>query len=83
MNKSYHEEGPYYHEAWSQPAIMQQLKMSTYINTLIDHGFRIERMIEDTCSSEVDLRKHSNSWYSYEKAKSIPTTFIIKSVKDK
>lgn len=23
FNKSYHEEGSYYHEAWSQPAIMQ------------------------------------------------------------
>ncbi|WP_391117019.1 class I SAM-dependent methyltransferase [Psychrobacillus sp. L3] len=81
FNKSYHEEGPYDHEAWGNPAIMQQFKISTYINTLINHGFQIEKVIEDVWCSEEDIQRHENRWYSYEKAKSIPTTLIIKSRK--
>ncbi|MCM3236126.1 class I SAM-dependent methyltransferase [Heyndrickxia oleronia] len=79
--KSYHEEGPYDHEAWSSPAMMQQFKLSTYINSLISHGFMIEKMIEDVCISDDIIPKHVNGWYSYEKAKMIPTTLIIKSRK--
>lgn len=57
FNKSYHEEGPYDHEAWSQSAIMQQYKLSTYINSLINKGFKIEKVIEDVCLSDDDLQK--------------------------
>lgn len=81
FNKSYHEEGSYEHEAWSHPAIMQQFRMSTYINTLIDNGFKIEKVIEDVCCSDEDIQRHANRWYSFEKAKSLPTTIIIKSRK--
>ncbi|WP_404452217.1 methyltransferase domain-containing protein [Virgibacillus necropolis] len=79
--KSYHEEGPYDHEAWDKPAIMQQHRVSKYVNTLINHGFRIEKMIEDVRLTEEDVHRHANRWYSFEKAKSIPTTLIIKSQK--
>ncbi|NRG47194.1 class I SAM-dependent methyltransferase [Bacillus sp. CRN 9] len=75
---SYHEEGFYDHEAWKKPAIMQQIKLSTYINTLIDNGFIIEKVIEEVRMSEADVEKHQNRWYSDKKAKSIPTTLIIK-----
>ncbi|GKV56140.1 hypothetical protein NCCP2222_20870 [Sporosarcina sp. NCCP-2222] len=78
FDKSYHEEGPYDHEAWHAPAIMQQLKVSTYINTLADHGFQIEKIIEDVALTEEDREKHENRWYSYEKATKLPTTLIIK-----
>ncbi|TLS37062.1 class I SAM-dependent methyltransferase [Pseudalkalibacillus caeni] len=81
FNKSYHEEGPYYHEAWDQPAIMQQFRLSTYLNTLVTNGFKIERVIEDVCLSDEELKRHSNRWYSYDKAKTLPTTLIIKSKK--
>lgn len=81
FNKPYHEEGPYEHEAWSHPAIMQQFRMSTYINSLISNGFTIERIVEDVCLSDSDIQRHSNSWYSYEKARYLPTTLIIKSKK--
>ncbi|MBT2691271.1 class I SAM-dependent methyltransferase [Bacillus sp. ISL-47] len=79
MDKSYHDEGSYLHEAWSQPAIMQQYKLSTYINLLIENGFKIEKVVEDIRLSEKDLRMHENRWYSYEKAKALPAAFIIKS----
>lgn len=76
--KSYHEEGPYEHEAWSHPAIMQQSKISTYINTLVENGFMIEKVVEDACISERDIQRHANSWYSYEKTQYVPTTLVIK-----
>lgn len=81
VNKSYHEEGPYDHEAWNHPAIMQQFKLSTYMNTLIENGFKIEKVIEDVCCSDEDLKRHLNRWYSLEKAEVVPTTIIIKSSK--
>ncbi|MED4163634.1 class I SAM-dependent methyltransferase [Halalkalibacterium halodurans] len=79
VDKSYHEEGAYAHEAWSSPAIMQQYRLSTYLNHLIDHGFKVERVIEDVCLA--DAQKHTNGWYGYEKAQMIPTTLIIKCLK--
>jgi ubiquinone/menaquinone biosynthesis C-methylase UbiE len=78
FNKSYHEEGSYEHEAWNHPAIMQQFKLSTYINTLVENGFKIEQVIEEVCFSEEDLKRHTNRWYSLEKAGAIPTSIIIK-----
>ncbi|MFZ3579984.1 methyltransferase domain-containing protein [Virgibacillus sp. DJP39] len=81
FDKSYHEEGPYDHEAWDHPAIMQQHKLSTYINSLISNGFAIERMLEEVRLTDEDIHRHANRWYSYEKAKSVPTTLIIKSRK--
>ncbi|MFD1204569.1 class I SAM-dependent methyltransferase [Sporosarcina contaminans] len=81
FNKSYHKEGAYDHEAWHAPAIMQQFKVSTYINTLIECGFEIEKVVEDVSLTEEDRERHANRWYSYEKAKMMPTTLIIKSRK--
>ena len=81
FNKSYHEEGSYDHEAWGNPAIMQQYKVSTYINALISNGFKIEKVIEDTHYSEEDNKRDEKRWYSFEKAKLLPTTIIIKSEK--
>lgn len=81
FNKSYHEEGSYDHEAWHAPAIMQQYKVSTYVNTLINHGFCIEKVIEEVSLTEEDRERHANRWYSFEKAEMLPTTLIIKSKK--
>ncbi|MDF2684731.1 MAG: hypothetical protein K0R47_5921 [Brevibacillus sp.] len=78
VEKSYHEEGSYVHEAWSQPAIMQQYKLSSYINALINAGFQIEKVVEDVCKPDEMLEQHINGWYSLEKAKVVPTTMIIK-----
>ncbi|MCQ6560085.1 class I SAM-dependent methyltransferase [Paenibacillus mendelii] len=78
IHKSYHEEGPYDHEAWQLPAIMQQVKLSTYLNALIHQGFKIDYVIEDVRLPEDPLEWQANRWYSYDKAKLLPTTLIIK-----
>ncbi|KZE69222.1 hypothetical protein AWM68_02845 [Fictibacillus phosphorivorans] len=81
VNKSYLEEGPYDHEAWKTTAIMQQFKVSTYINALISTGFTIEKVVEEVVLPENNRDKYTNSWYSCEKAETAPTTLIIKSSK--
>lgn len=78
FNKSYQEEGPYDHDFWDTQAIMQQFKVSTYINRLIKAGFKIEEVVEEVYMEEKDLERHVNRWYSSEKAMLIPTTLIIK-----
>ncbi|PYZ97499.1 SAM-dependent methyltransferase [Alteribacter lacisalsi] len=80
--KSYHEEGAYEHKSWHEPAVMYQRKISTYINALGGAGFRIERMVEEARLSGMDLEKHTNSWYTAERAALLPTTIIFKCRKD-
>ena len=81
FSQPYHSEGPYDHEAWMHPAIMQQFKVSTYLNTLIKKGFLIENVIEEVRLSQVDVERHSNRWYSFDKASYLPTTLIVKARK--
>jgi len=78
FNKSYHEEGPYNHEAWNHPAIMQQFRISTYINALISNGFKIEKVIEDACYSDEDVQRHANRWYSFENHKSFQLRSLLR-----
>lgn len=81
FSQPYHSEGPYDHEAWTHPAIMQQFKVSTYLNTLIKKGFLIENVIEEVRLSQEDVERHSNRWYSFDKASYLPTTLIVKARK--
>lgn len=81
LTKSYHKEGSYDHEAWTHPAIMQQFKVSTYLNTLIKKGFLIEQVIEEVRLTQEDVERHSNRWYSFDKASYLPTTLIVKARK--
>lgn len=81
VNKSYHEEGPYEHQAWNHPAIMQQYKVSTYINSLVDTGFKIVKMVEEVRITDELINRDQNRWYNRAKVDSIPTTIIFKCAK--
>lgn len=81
LSQSYHKEGTYDHEAWTHSAIMQQFKVSTYLNALIINGFSIEQVIEEVRLSEEDVERHSNGWYRFDKASYLPTTLIVKTRK--
>jgi SAM-dependent methyltransferase len=78
FHKPYHEEGPYDHEAWNHTAIMQQLKISTYVNTLVETGFKIKKIIEEIRVSEELMLRDANRWYNWDKVKAVPTTIIFK-----
>lgn len=80
FNKSYNIEGPEYNEAWHKSVIIYHRKLSTYINTLIQTGFTIQKVIDDVSLPE-DTLDDPTRWYSIQKAKLVPATFIIKALK--
>ncbi|AYC30523.1 class I SAM-dependent methyltransferase [Paenisporosarcina cavernae] len=81
MEKTYLEEGIYRHPAWNEPAYMQQVKISTYVNLLISAGFHIKQIVEESEFANEDYSRSSNRWYNASKASYIPTTIIFSCVK--
>lgn len=81
FNKSYNVEGPEYNEAWHNNVVIYHRKLSTYINTLIESGFTIEKVIDDVKLPENDTTDNPLRWYSTQKAELVPATFIIKASK--
>ncbi|MEO4054626.1 class I SAM-dependent methyltransferase [Solibacillus sp. CAU 1738] len=77
FNKSYNIEGPEYNEAWHNNVVIHHRKLSTYINTLIESGFIIEKVIDDVVLPDTPTENPSK-WYSTQKAQLVPATFIIK-----
>ncbi|MGG0824840.1 class I SAM-dependent methyltransferase [Paenibacillus turicensis] len=78
FSRPYVNEGFEKHDSWrGTQIVMHNRKVSTFINELINAGFVIDKVIED---SKVDDNDTSNSskWYSAAKAKIIPATLIIK-----
>ncbi|MCP4444223.1 MAG: class I SAM-dependent methyltransferase [Myxococcales bacterium] len=83
LDKSYSDEGPIESMSWNgSPIVMHARKLSTFLNTIIACGFRIEQVIEsDLHESESGLRDYPRRWYSKDRAKFMPTTVIIKASK--
>ncbi|MFF2889300.1 class I SAM-dependent methyltransferase [Paenibacillus sp. NPDC057967] len=81
IHKSYHDEGLQQCEPWDSPAIMNQLKISTYINELIQAGFQLEKVVEDVVIQEEIKSGDPAVWYTHKKASLVPPAFIIKCTK--
>ncbi|PWW08719.1 methyltransferase family protein [Paenibacillus cellulosilyticus] len=81
ISRSYHDEGLQQCEPWNSPAIVNQMKLGTYVNELIQVGFRIERVVEDVVLGEDNQSGDPAVWYTYQKAALIPPAFIIKCTK--
>ncbi|MED4018853.1 class I SAM-dependent methyltransferase [Sutcliffiella cohnii] len=80
FNKSYNVEGPEYNEAWHQDVVIFHRKLTTYINTLIETGFKIEKVMDDVVIP-ADATTDPARWYFRQKAELMPATFIIKATK--
>lgn len=77
FRRAYVNEGFEKHNSWrGTPIVMHNRKVSTFINELINTGFVIDKVIEDSKVDDNDT-SNSNKWYSGEKAKIIPSTLII------
>ena len=79
---NYLEEDYYTFEKYGNPLTLQNRKLSTYINTLADAGFAVEKVIEET--SETVLEKSadfSSGYYADFKAKHFPLSIVIKARK--
>ena len=69
-------------ELRGNPVKIQSRKMSTWINTLAEAGFKIEKLVEET--SEKVLEKEcefSTNYYAPSRAKKMPLSFIVKASK--
>lgn len=77
LHKSYLEEGPEWNEAWPDRVITHHIKLSTYVNTLIECGFRIEKILDDVNIPEESNVGDPNKWYATQKAALLPATFIV------
>lgn len=82
FNKSYNIVGPEYNEAWQSNVVIYHRKLSTYINTLIESGFTIDKVIDDVLIPDSVISEDPSKWYSTQRAQLVPATFIIKAVKN-
>jgi SAM-dependent methyltransferase len=80
FKKSYNIEGPEYNEAWHNTVVIYHRKLSTYINTLIETGFTIEKVVDEVVLQVKDS-DDPTKWYSTQRAQLVPSTFIIKASK--
>ncbi|GGE33185.1 hypothetical protein GCM10011391_09800 [Pullulanibacillus camelliae] len=79
FDKPYTVEGPELNAGWHQSVYIYHRKLSTYINALLEMGFKLERVIDDVVFPEqaADVSR----WYSTAKAELLPATFIVKARK--
>lgn len=81
---SYLDEGPVLHPSWREVEIViNHRKLSTYLNAISRSGLILEQIIESdldpTLAREQDFSPEK--WYSVQRAKLVPTTFIVKAYK--
>lgn len=66
------------HDTWRKvPIVMNYRRMSTYLNTLIQCGFVIDHVVEETRIPEDD-NSQPEQWYSADKARMLPPSFTIR-----
>lgn len=79
---SYFEKNPRNFLKEGKPLFAYHRKFSDYINSLAGNGFAIEALIEETDFKALEqAAKTSSSYYSPEKARKFPLSFIIKARK--
>ena len=67
---------------YGNPLTLQNRKFSTYINTLADAGFAVERVIEETSDTVLEKSADfSSGYYADFKAKHFPLSIVIKARK--
>lgn len=69
-------------ELRGNPVTIQSRKMSTWINTLAEENFKIEKVIEETSQDVLEKEyEFSESYYAPSRAKVMPLSFIVKATK--
>lgn len=80
LNRSYVEEARIRRKQRGEPVVMTFWKMATFVNSLSKHGFKIERLVEDSCEISEDA-VFTNEYYSEYKAQYINHTFVMQARK--
>jgi len=82
LTQSYLEERDIELYKFNQTFYMHHRKLSTYVNSLANHGFHIERMVEESEYNEKEAEIFREGMYfSADRAKLINPKFIIKTRK--
>jgi SAM-dependent methyltransferase len=82
--RPYAAEGPNEHASWKGvPIVIQRRTLGTWITETARAGLHIEALVEGECNEGLANGAHADParWYSVERARAIPTTFIIKARK--
>lgn len=77
LSDSYLNEGPIETYWKGVPIVMHRRKVGTFVNHLINAGFIIDQLVEESKVPDDDKSSPSR-WYSGERAKITPSTFVIK-----
>jgi hypothetical protein len=82
----YFAEGPREHQSWKGvpvPTVIQRRTLSTFITEIIGAGLHIEALVETPLNPEAITDAHLDParWYSADRARVMPTTFIVKARK--
>jgi len=83
---SYFAEGPQEHASWKGkrvPTVIQRRTLATFMNAIIAAGLRIDALLEPPVNGAAVEDEHLDParWYSVDRARLVPTTFIIKATK--
>jgi SAM-dependent methyltransferase len=83
---SYFAEGPQEHASWKGkgiPTVIQRRTLTTFVNAIIAAGLRIDALLEPPLNAAAVTDEHLDParWYSVDRARLVPTTFIIKGTK--
>ncbi|GLV54120.1 hypothetical protein KDH_09690 [Dictyobacter sp. S3.2.2.5] len=85
LKRSYSDEHPITRSSWVNDAAVIQYprKLSTYLNSLIEAGLMIERVIEGDVNPSLATEDDQlfEKWYSLARAHMMPTTFMVKARK--
>ena len=81
--RSFEVEGPQHHEQWSGvPIVLYRRALSTFVNTLVEAGLVVERLVERSDTRSPDATQLDPArYYAVERAKLVPTTFVLKARK--
>lgn len=80
LNRPYVEERTIRKKQREESVVMTYWKLSSYINTLAKHGFKVEQLIEESEETEENV-VFTDEYYSKHKAQYIHHSFVIKARK--
>jgi len=79
---NYNEEDVFSFEKSNSKLTLINRKFSTYINTLFEEGFMVEKIVEEVCADNIS-KEFSSAYYSTVKSSHFPMSFVIKARKIK
>jgi SAM-dependent methyltransferase len=84
VSEPYNAEGPREHASWKGvPIVIHRRTLATFVREIIGSGLQLEALIEGQFNPAAATDSHVDParWYSVDRARLMPTTFIIKARK--